>query len=317
MTATKDFSDDRLRYLFEAHRLGTLRAASEYLNVAASSMSRQIASLEKQLGTVLTEKGRHTVQLTAAGRLVLEYYQSRLSQREELIAAVNDIRGLKQGHLTIAAGQDLLRIPLVRTLREFSIKWPAITIAVQSVPTRDVIELVRNDRAHFGIILESPDDPRINTRAAIDQPLCLIVFPSHPLAHRKSVSIREVADQRLLLPEPGFRLRQILNRRERSEALLLNTVITASAIQILIDCVMAEIGVTILPESCVLHSLESGKLISVPFVDPDMRNSQVHIVSRVGRQLPKAALLFMDILKRQAIRALDTAPVIREELADC
>jgi hypothetical protein len=40
----------------------------------------------------------------------------------------------------------------------------------------------------------------------------------------------------------------------------------------------------------------------------------VHIVSRVGRQLPKAALLFMDILKRQAIRALDTAPVIREDL---
>ena len=46
----------RLRYLYEAARLGTMRAASEELNVATSSISRQIAALEKDLGMRLIER---------------------------------------------------------------------------------------------------------------------------------------------------------------------------------------------------------------------------------------------------------------------
>ena len=54
----------RLRYLYEAARLGTMRAASEELNVATSSISRQIAALEKDLGMRLIEGGRRKIKLT-------------------------------------------------------------------------------------------------------------------------------------------------------------------------------------------------------------------------------------------------------------
>jgi hypothetical protein len=49
-----EISDSRLKYLYEAHRQGTMRAASEFFNVAPSSVSRQIASLERELGLTLT-----------------------------------------------------------------------------------------------------------------------------------------------------------------------------------------------------------------------------------------------------------------------
>ena len=122
------FTDDRLKYLFESVRLGTMRGASEHLDIAPSSISRQISSLEKEIGTPLVEKGRHTIQLTPAGELVVDYYRDRLSQRETLIAAIDDLRGLRQGHLTIAVGQGLIRMPLVRALREFMIKHPGIGV---------------------------------------------------------------------------------------------------------------------------------------------------------------------------------------------
>ncbi len=300
---SRDFSDERLHYLYESVRLGSMRAASEYLNMSPSSISRQIAGLERELGIELIERSRHTVQLTMAGQLVLQYFRDRQSQREALTSSIDDIRGLRKGHIVIAVGQGLVRMPLVRSLSDFVVKFPGIGLTIKNASTRDVASYVRNDDAHFGITLDSPHDPRIRTRMVIPQPLCLIVYPKHPLAREKSVAIRDLQGQRLILPEEGFRVRQILDQVERDRGIFLNSILTASSIQMLSDCVLAEIGITIIPDACVLDHLEAGRLVSVPITDQYLRDSKVHVVSRVGRQLSGSVVHLMDMLERKAGRS--------------
>lgn len=277
-----------------------MRAAAEYLNMAPSSISRQIAGLEKELGIALVERSRHTVQLTAAGQLVLQYYRDRLSQRETLTSSIDDIRGHRKGHIVLAVGQGLVRMPLVRSFTEFVSTYPGIGLTIKNASTRDVATYVRNDEAHFGITLDSPHDPRIRTRMVIPQPLCLIVYPGHPLATQKAVSIRDLQHQRLILPEEGFRVRQILDQVERERGIFLSTILTASSIQMLADCVVAQIGVTIIPNACVMDDLENGRLVSIPITDPPLRESKVHVVTRVGRQLPSSVIRLIDMLERKA-----------------
>ena len=300
---SRDFSDERLRYLYEATRLGSMRAASEFLDMAPSSISRQIAGLEKELGIELVERSRHTVQLTAAGQLVLQYYRDRLSQREALTSSIDDIRGHRKGHIVLAVGQGLVRMPLVCSLAEFVAKYPGLGLTIKNASTRDVASFVRNDEAHFGITLDSPHDPRIRTRMVIPQPLCLIVYSDHPLARQKSVAIRDLQEQRLILPEEGFRVRQILDQVERERGIFLQSILTASSIQMLADCVLARIGITIVPDACVLDHLESGQLVSVPIMDQQLRDSKVHVVTRVGRQLPGSVIRLIDILERKSGQA--------------
>lgn len=294
-----DFSDERLRYLYESARLGSMRAASEYLDMAPSSISRQIGELEKELGIDLIERSRHSVQLTAAGQLVVQFYRDRLSQREALVSSLDDIRGHRKGHIVIAVGQGLVRMPLVRSLSEFVGKYPGIGLTIKNASTRDVATYVRNDEAHFGITLDSPHDPRIRTRMVISQPLCLILYPKHPLAREKSVAIRDLQRQRLILPEDGFRVRQILDQVERERGIFLTSILTASSIQMLADCVLAEIGITIIPNACVQDLLDNGGLASVQITDQQLRDSKVHVVSRVGRQLPGSVIQLLDVLERQ------------------
>lgn len=277
-----------------------MRAASEFLNMAPSSISRQIAGMEKELGIELIERSRHTVQLTAAGQLAVQYYRDRLSQREALTSSIDDLRGHRQGHIVVAVGQGLVRMPLVRSLSEFVEKFPGIALTIKNASTRDVASFVRNDDAHFGITLDSPHDPRIRTRMVIPQPLCLILYPKHPLARQKSVAIRDLQDERLILPEDGFRVRQILGQVERERGIFLKSILTASSIQMLADCVLAQIGITIIPDACVLDHLESRQLISVPITDQQLRDSKVHVVTRVGRQLPGSVIRLIDILERKS-----------------
>lgn len=292
--------DDRLKYLYESARLGTMRAASEHLNMAPSSISRQIALLERELGIDLVEKSRHTVQLTFAGQLVLQYYKDRLSQREALTSSLDEVRGRRAGNIAIAVGQGLVRIPLVRSISQFLKKYPGIGVTIRNASTRDVTILVRNDEAHFGVTLDSPHDPRIRTRMVIPQPLCLILYPGHPLAKQKSVAIRDLEDHHLILPEEGFRVRQILSQVERERGLFLKPILTASSIQMLSDCVLAQVGITIIPNACVSDQLEAGRLLSVPIAEEQLRDSKVHIVVRIGRKLPDVVTQFMDIVGRNS-----------------
>ena len=113
-------------------------------------------------------------------------------------------------------------MPLVRALSEFVLKYPGIGLTIKNASTRDVAGFVRNDEAHFGITLDSLHDPRIRTRMVIAQPLCLILYPKHRLARARSVAIRDLQGERLILPEEGFRVRQILDQVERERGIFLH-----------------------------------------------------------------------------------------------
>src|SRR6202044_4071636 len=97
--------DLNLRYLYEAAKLGSMRAAADQLGVAVSSVSRQISQLEAEVGMVLIEHGRRNVKLTEAGRLLIEYYAEQLTQRELFEGRLADLKGLRTGRIELAIGE--------------------------------------------------------------------------------------------------------------------------------------------------------------------------------------------------------------------
>ncbi|HEX2139899.1 MAG TPA: LysR family transcriptional regulator, partial [Woeseiaceae bacterium] len=102
------FNDHRLRYLYEAVRGGTMRAASEKLNVAPSSISRQIAQLEEELGIPLIERSRRSLKLTEAGEIAINYFRELTTHQEAFISQLRDLRGLKGGTVKLAVGEGFI-----------------------------------------------------------------------------------------------------------------------------------------------------------------------------------------------------------------
>jgi DNA-binding transcriptional LysR family regulator len=303
MAAHRSISDDRLRYLFESVRLGTMRAASEFLNVAPSSVSRQIAALEKELGITLIEKGRHTVQLTGAGELVLQYYRDQLAHSEALRAEIEDLKGLRTGHFQIAIGHGLLRATLVEVLSDYMTTYPGVAITMHNDSTREVEVLTINDYVHFGVIMGPPTENRLRTRATVPQSHCLIVSPKHALAKRTSIDLADLKKERLILPGRGFLVRQIIEEVQRLEGSFLNTVLTTSSIAILGDLVAENLGVSILTNESVLDHLQARRVVSVPLTYGPLRDSKAHIVVRIGRKLPHNVMRLLELLERKAATA--------------
>jgi DNA-binding transcriptional regulator YhcF (GntR family) len=111
-----DFDHERLHYLREAVRLGSIRGAAERLNVNPSTVSRQIALLEHEVSSTLLERFGKGVRATEAGQLLVEYARIQNSAREDTLAKLADLKTLKSGHIELVTGEgyigDLLGGPL-------------------------------------------------------------------------------------------------------------------------------------------------------------------------------------------------------------
>src|SRR3546814_280979 len=97
--------DNALHYFYEAASLGSMRLASDKIGVAVSSISRQIAQLEAEMGIALIERGRRSIRLTEAGKLAYDYHKNQLADREALMNQLQELREVKTGRIDLAVGE--------------------------------------------------------------------------------------------------------------------------------------------------------------------------------------------------------------------
>ncbi|MDT8319709.1 MAG: LysR family transcriptional regulator [Xanthomonadales bacterium] len=284
------FHDNRLRYLAEAIRAGTMRAASENLNVAPSSISRQIAQLEAELGVPLIERNRSPLKLTEAGELALSYFREFATQQEVFISQVRDLRGLRGGTVRLAVGEALIGDLLLDTLDRFMSQFPEIRVFIRTAGTGAVVGLVLEDEAHMGMVFQPEPDAKIRVRASSDQPMKVIVRPGHPLSKRGSVRLCDLEGERLALPEASFRIRQVLRDAESEEQINLTPVLVSNSLMVLKEFARSGSGITILPVIAAHSEIADGSLHAVPIDQPALMHTSASVVTRLGRQLPVAAV---------------------------
>jgi DNA-binding transcriptional LysR family regulator len=282
-----------LRYLYEAARLGTMRAASDALNVGTSSVSRQITALEKELGMRLIEGGRRRIKLTEAGEAAFAYYREMRAHKEVFLSRVEDLRKIRTGTINLAVGEAFISDAFSEVLQAFMREFPGITVRVKMGGTKNVIAQVREDEAHFGLIFDMPRDPKVRARLAAPQPLRICVHPEHELAGRTSVRLGELSRYSIGLPEDSFRIRQIVRDGEHLEGVFLEPGLVTNSMMLLKDFAKCGRGLTFLPEFLAQPELREGKLRAIAVDNTVINSTRISLVTRGGRQLPNSVYRLM------------------------
>lgn len=289
--------DLNLRYLYEAAKLGSMRAAADSLGVAVSSVSRQISQLEAEIGLALLEHGRRNIKLTETGQLLIEHYSDQLRLYEVFEAKLSDIKGLRSGRILLAVGEGFIGQPLSSMLVRFNARHPGLFINIHmSASSNEVVQLVSDDDAHLGLVFQSAYDPRIRTLASVRQPLCALMRSGHPLANHKRLKLADLAGYSLCLPESSFKTRQLLQMAETDERLSLQPCITTNSLALLKSLLSTGDFYTILPMLAASSEIHSGQLAAVPIASPALPEASVQLISRVGRRLPPAPLRMISAL---------------------
>lgn len=289
--------DNALQYFYEAANLGSMRLASDKIGVAVSSISRQIAQLESELGIALIERGRRSIRLTEAGQLAFEYHKNQLADREALLNRIQELREVKAGHIDLAIGEGFFGPPFTALIEGFQRRNPGIAITVTSCASSEIIRMVLDDEAHIGMILHTTSEPKIRTRSAVAQPLMVLCAPTHPAAEMEALTIADLSQFDLCLPPQGFRIRGTLNHAEKRAQTWLEPRLVTTSIQMMREIAKAGRALTVLPRISALAELEEGSLVARPLLDDEIEHSTVSLIHRLGRQLEGAPARLMAVLE--------------------
>ncbi|QKW13800.1 LysR family transcriptional regulator [Verrucosispora sp. NA02020] len=142
----------QLEYFLAVHDYGGVTRAAKALHLSQPSLSQAIRSLERQLRTDLFLRVGRGLVLSAAGQALVGPARQVVRSVERAQVAVQRVRELHAGQISVAAGAGLVADPLAPWLGRFRRKYPDTVVRVEESESDDgVAELVRSGDCELGL----------------------------------------------------------------------------------------------------------------------------------------------------------------------
>lgn len=280
---------------FEAvARLGSIRRAAGRLNVSASSVSRQILKLERDLGVPLLARHTQGVRLTPAGEILARFVHDRSREFARLRASIDELKRLERGHVSIRTVEGMLGGFLPRAVAAFARRHPNLTYEIMIAGTDDVMRAVAEDRCDLGIAFEPQPHAGVAIVGRMSQPVLAIVAPDHPLAARDWVSLADLAGFPVGLPDRSFGIRHIVDAAGAAEGVRLQVQLETNSIDMVRQFAIAGMGVGFLPAFA--FEREARALVGVTVRDPRFASATTQFCKHARFELTFAARMLLDAL---------------------
>ncbi|MBI4471009.1 MAG: LysR family transcriptional regulator [Acidobacteria bacterium] len=285
----------QLEALVHIAREHSFSRAAEHLSRTQPAVSISIKKLEEEIGAPLLDRSRKNVVLTDAGLVMVEYAQKMLNMRNEVSNAIDELRQLRQGKVTIGANESTSLYYLPAVIMEFRAQNPGVKVEVHRSLSERLPQEVKERNVDLGVLSFDPSDAELESFPVLQDELVLIVPPSHAMAKLKSVSIRELGSETFVAHNVKSPSRQHVVETFRKHRVPLNITIELATIETIKKFVELHFGIGFVPRMCVDEELARGTLVSVPVKELRYQRT-LRVVYLRDRIHSHAGTRFLDLL---------------------
>lgn len=283
--------------------------ASRAIGLSQPAVTANVRLLERALGVRLLDRTTRSVGMTNEGRSFLSISERLLN---DLGAAIVDIRGSnerRRGCVEVACLPSVAAQLVCPLMHSFVALYPGATVKMYDGDALDVLNRVRSQEADFGISSYSQPAPDMEFVPILRDRFCVLCNKAHPLARKKEVYLRDLKDHPFLVLGSTSGTRPILNEMTVRTGVQLNIVCETKQLSTLAGMIRAGIGVSVVPEVCVLNTGVSG-LVTKPLLEPSL-GRDLGLVLRRGRTLSPAAEGFLSaVVNEMPVRWRDFTIIV-------
>ena len=300
---------EQLRAFAEVADLGHFTRAAEALHVAQPSLSRQISTLEHELGTVLFHRVRGNISLTPAGETLLPRARRMLADADAIRTEMAEIAGLHRGRVRLGATPTLCISLVPEAMSAFHSAHPGVELQLIEAGSHRLMEHLGTGVLDMALITVS-DGLDVSGGALVRTPLLteeLVVVSSAaqpPIVHGASIGVRELARLPMISFAESYDLRAATDAAFRAVSIAPTPVLEGAEMDAVLRFVERGLGVAVVPAMVLL---DRPALRSVRLSGPTLTRT-VSLAHRSDLNPTRAGNVMRDVIVSTAGELAVKAP---------
>jgi len=252
---------EQLRGFVEVARLGHFTRASESLHLAQPSLSRQISTLERELGLELFHRARGHIALTAAGEALLPRARRMLAEADAIREEMGEMRGLRRGRVRLGAPPTLCIGLVAETISTFHAAHPGVDLHLTESGSRLLVEQLAVGAVDIALITESAGPPpsgfSLTRIPLLTEELVVVSAASRPpVAVTPAIGLEHLATLPLIALDETYELRATTDAAFRAAGLTPTLVLEGAEMDAVLRFVERGVGVAVVPAMVLLDRPE-------------------------------------------------------------
>ena len=161
-----------MRSLVLLAKYGTIQETAESCHLSPPAVHKHLKTVEKEFGVRIYAKRGGRLELTDAGRLLLQFVREILAQHEAATAAMHDWQGARRGVVRVGAGPSFTTLLLPQLLKRYRHRFPNVDIFVDTATGDHLLHRLRG--GHLDLIFDlgssALEEPGVEVLAQWESP---------------------------------------------------------------------------------------------------------------------------------------------------
>jgi LysR family transcriptional regulator, cell division regulator len=281
--------------VFEAvARHGSMNRAAAELHTVQSNVTARIRSLEQEIGVALFRRHVRGVSMTPAGQRMLPYATRIAKLVSDAKAAARD-DGPPAGALALGTLETTVALRLSPILSHFATRYPEVHLSLTTGTSCSLTADVAACRLDGAFVAGPVEHPDLHAEMLFQEELVLVTSRAVGTVE----SLRTVTDLKTIVFRVGCSYRQRMDSILSELGILTVTPLEFGSLDVIVACVAAGIGITLLPRGVVERAAERDNVAIHP-VSADKAQVATFFIRRHDAYVSSAMQAFVDIARTGA-----------------
>ena len=276
-------------------REASFSRAADQLHLSQPAVSKRVSLLEEHLGHKLFDRVGRRVALTEAGRTLVPHAERVLANLDDGRRALSHLSGEVSGRLSIGTSHHIGLHRLPPVLRRFTRRYPAVDLDIHFMDSEVACDAVLKGRLELGIVtLPLEPLPNLEARRIWPDPLAAVVAPTHPLARKRGLRLKDLAAFPAVLPDERTYTHRIIKAELEKLGVAPRVRLATNYLETLKMLVAIGLGWSVLPRSMLDASIKALRL-------PELKlQRELGVVQHRRRTMSGAAQALIRMLLAEA-----------------
>ncbi|MDH0647934.1 LysR substrate-binding domain-containing protein [Pseudomonas sp. GD03858] len=243
-----------LRLLAAIAATGSLSKAAATFPVAVSAASTRLRLFEARSGLTLFTRRADGMQLTPAGRLVLESARGVLGEAQRLHDTLRELAGQRRINLHLAASTVTNSTLLPAVLGPFLADYPELDLQLVEHKSVDVLRVVLSGECEIGVYDGNLVNDGLVSLPFRTERLVLLVAADHPLAAREQLRLVDALDFAFVCLPAERAMQRFVEELALNLAMPLKVRVRAPSFEAIAQLVAQRAGIAMLPETAAVRA---------------------------------------------------------------